>query len=286
MEPVHYVSVLEFMTLWNLSQARSERGSDEETLYVQPYIPKCIIYFVWVMNSGVLDKVPDVKHYFSWMHRKLEQEVGKIYPDYHSSSVYNEFSRAGEVERTGWKDEGLPEPENIVEHMYNCWLIGMLYLPKEYHEPGYAGYDKNTVLNMLLIHDLGETVTGDIARPEKDMKREECDREERKVMHDLLFTGTYPSSVDLSEYLGCWNEWDRKPEERGINALVAKDIDNLQTTFRFCQYYIDNPGKFGEDRVRYWLGDIKIMKTKIGKRIMDTIVVNNPQFSEILKIIG
>ncbi len=287
-DQVNYTAVLEFITLCNLIQARLERCNDEETLHIQSYIPKCIIYYIWVNDSGVLDKVPDVKNYFSWMYRRLKQlsRYIQLDYDYHSSSVYNEFSRAGEVERTGWKDEGLPKPENIVEHMYNCWLIGMLYLPKEYHEPGYAGYDKNTVLNMLLIHDLGETVTGDIARPEKDMKREKCDREERKAMHDLLFTGTYPSSVDLSEYLGCWNEWDKKPEERGINALVAKDIDNLQTTFRFCQYYIDNPGKFDEERVRYWLGDIKIIKTQIGKRIMDTLVVKNPQFADILKIIG
>ena len=37
----------------------------------------------------------------------------------------------------------------------------MLYLPDESSEPK---YDKEKILKMLLIHDLGETVTGDLDR--------------------------------------------------------------------------------------------------------------------------
>jgi len=271
-----YAAVLEIMTLCNLIQARLE----VEAMYASRYFSRCMLYLGWVFGSDVLNKIPDVKNYFYWMANEFGRDLYKV--PYHQSSVYNKFSQASAVERTGWVREGLSKPENIVEHMYNCWLIGMLYLPKEYNEPG---YDKNTVLNMLLIHDLGETVTGDIARPDKEKNREAYDRLERAAMRDLLFSGTYPSAVDLSEYLGYWNEWDKKGAERGINALIAKDIDNLQTTYKFCDYYLKNPGLFDEKGVRYWLGDISIMKTQLGKKIMDTLVVSNPRFAEILAII-
>ena len=134
---------------------------------------------------------------------------------------------------------------------------------------------------MLLLHDLGETVTGDISRPEKRINQDFFDEEERKVMHSLLLSGTYPNSVNLSEYLTLWNTWD---SGKSINARIAKDIDNIQAVYQFCNYYVKSPQNFSREDIYYWVAGIEDVKTSIGNDIVSILLLNNPLYSEIMKI--
>ncbi len=69
------------------------------------------------------------------------------------------------MKRSGWVYYGIEQPETIMSHMYDAWLLGTLFLPTESH---LKQYDKDRILQMLLIHDLGESITGDIMTPLKD----------------------------------------------------------------------------------------------------------------------
>lgn len=42
--------------------------------------------------------------------------------------IYEVYSKAGSVKRAGWVDQQIPDPESIVEHMYNVWLIACVRL--------------------------------------------------------------------------------------------------------------------------------------------------------------
>lgn len=181
-EKANFVSVLEVMTLCNLIQARTEVNTKDDAMDVSDYMKKSVRYLEWMKSQKIMDKVPDVRNYFCWMLSKLSDE--KAEEGHYQASTYNKFSKADSVVRTGWVNNGVTNPENIVEHMYNCWLIGMLYLPDECEEPE---YDKNTILNMLLLHDLGETVTGDISRPEKRKIRSITIREKEKKCRIFCF---------------------------------------------------------------------------------------------------
>ncbi len=278
-----YVAVLEVMTLCTLIQARIERADEKNVFDVRPYMQRCIRYLEWIIENKSLRNFREAAQYFMWMHNEFEKLfanhiVGKI--TYNSASPFNRFSKASKVKRTGWVKADIPDPENIVEHMFNCWLIGMLYLPETYND---AGYDKNKILQMLLIHDLGETETGDISRPDKVQKQMFYDYQENMVMQSLLLSGTYPDSADISRYLNCWNIWT---ERSGINYSVAKDIDNIQTVFKFCEYYIKYPDKFDSEKVIYWLSDINELESDIGKDIAFKIIRNNPVFAHIIEQAG
>ncbi|MBR3837735.1 MAG: HD domain-containing protein [Clostridia bacterium] len=275
------VAYLEIMTLCNLIQARIEHRTDvAPSMDVTPFAGKCLKYLGWILRGRMPAGLRRTAVYFRWMEHELKDFLGLFEKEerivHYPSSVMNLFSMAPKVERAGWVDLGIERPENIVEHMYNCWLMGLLYLPGESDA---AGYDKNTVLKLLLIHDLGETVTGDISRPKKKKNPAFYDSQERAAMQSLFLTGTYPSAVNLDEYLTLWDSWDEKD---GINAAIARDIDNLQTVFRFCQYYKADPGRYTDEQIGYWMDGIGTLETQVVKGIADTVVLQNPEFEEVV----
>ena len=275
------VSYLEIMTLCNLIQARIEYcPSAPLSMDVKPFAGKCLKYLGWILRRRMPRGLRRTAVYFRWMEQELKGFLGLLEEGerivHYPSSVMNLFSTASKVRRAGWVELGVDGPENIVEHMYNCWLMALLYLPGEYEA---AGYDKNTVLKLLLIHDLGETVTGDITRPQKKKNPEFYDSQERAVMQSLFLSGTYPSAVNLDEYLSLWDAWD---EREGINAMIARDIDNLQTVFRFCRYYKADPQRYTDELIGYWMDGIGTLETRLVKEIAEILVMQNPEFEEIV----
>jgi hypothetical protein len=99
----------------------------------------------------------------------------------------------------------------------------------------------------------------------------------------MLLSGTYPRSADISGYLDCWNDWY---EGKGINRTVAKDIDNIQTIYKFCSYCNLHPEMFDEDTIIYWLSGVNEIESEIGKDIATKIIKKNPAFAHIIEQAG
>ncbi|MBQ2824905.1 MAG: HD domain-containing protein [Clostridia bacterium] len=273
-----YVFVLELMTLCNLIQARIEKHGSQKVFDVSPYVDKCKNYIGYLMGQNVLDELTEAYKYLRWFRNVLSdmEKDGSLDISYNPADVFNTFSKAKGRSRKGWVNRRIPQPENIVEHMYNCWLMAMLYLPEKYNE---AGYCKNTILSMLLIHDMGETITGDIDREEKLTDPEAYALAESEAMDRLLFAGTYPEAVHLSTYMDCWNKLEGK---QGINYRVAKDIDEIQAVYQYCVYYKNNPGLMTKEDAMKWLPNIAKLKTNLGSELAEMLILNNPQFKEII----
>ena len=192
-----------------------------------------------------------------------------------SCSVYNTYSRVLDVKRTGWVDLGIPTPESVSEHMYNTWLFAALNLPATLN---IDGYDKTRILNMIMIHDLGEVVTGDIPKPQKIGNRTYDDNED-SIMRTFLLKGTYPEMTNLNEYYSLWEEWF---DQETLNSHIAKDIDILQAMYQFCVYYKMYPEKFTDERRISWLNEYRDLKTEIGYELYERIIRNNPAFKQII----
>ncbi len=271
------MALLELMTLCNLIQARLETADCDNVFDVNHYVSKVISYIEWVIASRTLSGMADIARYFMWMYDELTAIKESGVYRYSLSGPYDKFSCAKIIKRKGWINSKVPEPENIVEHMYNCWLMGMLYLPEQADA---AGYSKERILNMLLIHDLAERETDDISRPDKQKNLRFYDRQENDIMQSFMLSGTYPSAVGLSKYSEAWNEWDGKTS---INYSIAKDIDNIQTVYQFCEYYKQNPDLFTDEDIDYWLSDINDLNSEIGREIAHRLIVANPNFANIVK---
>ena len=275
-----YVSILELMTLCSLLQARLERYDMKDVFRVEPYLGKCANYLDWMLSRRAIGEFPKAKEYFRWM----KTQIGRPAEEFPArgmrngmDELYNRLSTSPEVPRTGWVDRKIPHPENIVEHMYNCWLMALLFLPDRYD--GYPDYDKNTVMRMLLIHDLGERETGDIARPQKMKNKEYYDEWEDSVMRAIFLHGSYPAAPDLTGYYDCWDEWYRQDS---VNGKVAKDIDNIQAIYQMCRYYQQHSDLIDTDDFYRWLAQIDEIETDLGHSVCKTIIMQNEDFRGIL----
>ncbi len=274
---ITYNSILELMTLCSLIQARMENICDIECFSFDNYINKVIHYLDWILKQRMLMEFPFVREYFSWMRLELLDQYTNKGIQYSKSDVFNIYYSSKNVKRAGWVKRGVSSAENIVDHMYMCWLMGLMYLPEKIEN---TEYSKQKILNMLLIHDLGETITGDIPTPEKNTDRDYYDNKEKEVMRRLILTSTYPSMSNMDLLRESWNEWST---ESNYNVDIAKDIDELQAIYQLCIYYKEVPDTFDFEDVREWIGQINYLRTDIVRNIADILIKNNPIFNDIIR---
>ena len=291
-----YKTVLQLFTMCSLIQARMRAGNN--VLNIANYVPGCIKHINFMMSQRpFFNKLDDeIRAYFRWIKDELAKFINMCADNYRGidisleTSAYNTFSKAKEVKRTGWVKRQIDAPENIVEHMYNCWLIGLLFLPDHSDEEGYC---KDSILKMLLIHDIGETVTGDIDRATKSLNKEKYDKEEDQVVRSLLLIGTHPMvNASLADFNKEWSSWLKHSDDNaGINALIAKDIDEIQAAYQYCRYYLSHSGNFSDEDCIRWLSAVYIdsprcaLRTDIGRMISTKVILNNPEFAECITLL-
>lgn len=252
-----FILVLDLFTVSSLLQARRE---GDNTINIAGYRKSL---------SPLLDKYiqnipeyvdPTIVSYFKMIAEDLRKDSQKA-PQF---KLYNIMQSIKDVKRTGWVNLGIEDPENVAEHMYDCWLIGVTHLPEEYDDPDYS---KDKILKMLLIHDIGESIVGDLIPSEK-IKNPNSDIEEDNCVRHMFLKGTYPGIPSMYNQYELWDEWH---SQKTINALIAMDIDKMQAVVQFCRYYVEKPENYDKETYDYWLSQKTRVKTDIGKEIVDDI---------------
>ena len=105
--------------------------------------------------------------------------------------------------------------ESVADHSWRIALMAMLLRD----EPAFSGIDMDKVIRMCLIHDLGESFTGDITAFEKGEK--DTDKEDR-LFHEWV--GNFPEPV-RSEWRLLLKEME---EQKTDEAKVYKSLDKLE----------------------------------------------------------
>ena len=113
------------------------------------------------------------------------------------------IGRLKEVPRTGWLDRGIPadETESVADHSFGVALVAWLLAPDE--------LDRARVVELALIHDLAESVVGDVTPYD------------REALHAL----------DPDTRRNWLNQRQRRSDERSAEKHVAEDaaIEDLAT---------------------------------------------------------
>ncbi len=133
------------------------------------------------------------------------------------------FLRAAEAlkttHRSGWTSAG--ERESVAEHTWRLCLMAMVL------GPDLPGVDIGRVIRILLVHDLGEAIGGDIPAPLQAAGGKAAD--ERRDLLQLV----EPLPADRrDEIVALWDEYEAaaSPEAR-----VAKALDKLETILQHVQ---------------------------------------------------
>ena len=153
--------------------------------------------------------------------------------------------------RTGWVREKVKNPESVAEHSFRVGVLAMVLSDKLGNN-----LDKEKLMKMALLHDLGEVITGDIVVERWDVidlkKRGEQEKAERKGIKDIFDK----LGADGEQYKKIYDEmigrttpeakvfWLLDKLERTIQALEYEEEQgkNLEEFFvNFESYYAKGP---------------------------------------------
>ncbi|HEX2188323.1 MAG TPA: HD domain-containing protein [Longimicrobiaceae bacterium] len=150
--------------------------------------------------------------------------------------------RLKETPRAGWALRGVERPESVADHSFRVGLLALV-LPRGEEPP----LDRERCLAMALVHDLAESLVGDIT-PYDGVSTEEKHRREREAMLGFC------AMLGDDEVLRLWEEYQAAatPEARFV-----KDLDKLETVLQAAEYEASRGAELAEFRemgeARDWL---------------------------------
>lgn len=129
--------------------------------------------------------------------------------------------------RTGWVREKVKDPESVAEHSFRVSVLAMVLSDKL----GYS-LDKNKLIKMAILHDLGEVITGDIVTERFDVidvvKRNTKEIEEKEGIGQIF------GKIGLSdEYVKIFEEMIGRTTPE---AKVFWQFDKLEMALQALEY--------------------------------------------------
>ena len=127
---------------------------------------------------------------------------------------FNISAKLKKVPRQGWIDKlSLNTPESVAEHTFSMAIIGMIFSDLE-------GYDTEKILKIILLHDLAESIIGDII-PEQISKEQKIELENnamQKILNNL------PDTLQ-KKYSELWIEYQSNQSKE---AKIVHQVDKLE----------------------------------------------------------
>ncbi len=122
------------------------------------------------------------------------------------------------IPRQGWKEKlGIDNPESVADHSYSTATISMILSDMK-------GLDSEKIIRMALLHDLAESIIGDIT-PDHITKNEKITKENYAIKQILK---NLPNGITES-YFEIWNDYQKKLSKE---AILLHEIDKLEMAFQ------------------------------------------------------
>ncbi|QUC65445.1 HD domain-containing protein [Nitrosopumilus sp. K4] len=139
---------------------------------------------------------------------------------------FNIVCNLKKVPRQGWIDKlGLKKPESVSDHTFSMTMMGLIFSEIK-------KLDSQKVLKMCLIHDLAESITGDLT-PEQ-ISKDEKRVLEKNTMEQIL--NKLPENIK-TQFLDSWNEF---LERNTPEAKLVHEIDKLEMVLQAKIYEKSN----------------------------------------------
>ena len=181
-----------------------------------------------------------------------------------SKKIVEFLSTTGKSKRTlrsGWKREKIRNPESVAEHSFQLSVLAMILSDQ-------LGVDKEKLIKMAILHDLGEVVTGDIVWSRGEImnikKRAEKEDQEKKEIATL-----FKIIGKESEYRKIFEEMiERKSQE----AKIFWQLDKLEMAVQALAYEKEQNKNLDEFFIN---ADLQI-HSKALRRILKEILRQRP----------
>lgn len=167
-------------------------------------------------------------------------------PDEGLAAILNAFELKRET-RTGWERHGIDAPESVAAHSWGVGLLALV-LADEWADAVGEPIDAGRAAAMAIVHDLGESVTGDVPATATEAEREAAARDERRAVErfDAAVGGLAPDRGVTIADLHREFEAGETPEARFV-----RELDKLEMLTQAVQYeregaHDGQPGRLDE----------------------------------------
>ena len=160
------------------------------------------------------------------------------------------------VPRQGWKEKlEIDNPESVADHSYSTTVLSMILSDMK-------GLDTKKIIRMALLHDLAESIIGDIT-PDHVRKNEKITKENHAIKQILK---NLPDSIAES-YFEIWNDYQKKISKE---AILLHEIDKLEMAFQ-AKFYQKNG--ISKEKLKTFFDTAKIeIKDKNLRDILSSII--------------
>ena len=138
--------------------------------------------------------------------------------------------------REGWRRFGINDGESISDHMYRMSIITMLCPPSLS-----CRLDLGRCTRMALVHDMAESLVGDIT-PVDGVEKAEKSRRETETMDYLCgeLLGKYHSGVAGQEMRALWQEYE---DSVTLESKFVHDVDKMELLLQMLEYEQSHEGQ-------------------------------------------
>jgi len=193
-----------------------------------------------VADAGVTKAVADVGTVLTpripgeWTVEKVTATIPTGQPSEGSQSplpYFHILERLKTTRREGWRRFGIDRGESIADHMYRMSLMAMLAPPSLAPR-----LDMNKCIRMCLIHDMGESLVGDIT-PVDGVPKTEKNRREASAMDYIaggLLGNVYGGASGVGgEIRAIWQEYE---DSETLDSRFVHDIDKMELLLQMVEY--------------------------------------------------
>lgn len=154
---------------------------------------------------------------------KLSEGTNSPVPYFHM------LERLKTTKREGWRRFGIYRGESISDHMYRMSLISMLAPPSLA-----SRIDLHKCMKMCLIHDMAESLVGDIT-PVDGVAKPEKSRREASTMDYITkrLLGNVNEGQTGEEIRAIWQEYE---DSETLDSHYVHDIDKVELLLQMIEY--------------------------------------------------
>jgi len=169
---------------------------------------------------------------------------------------YNQAAKLKRLKRAGWGRCGIePQCESVADHTFGVATLALLL-------PDSAGVDRERCVALALVHDLAESLVGDITPHDGIDPAEKRRREQSAIaqLTKLLDDGNRLTSL--------WQEFEagQSPE-----AMLVRDLDVIEMAWQARSYH--QSGELSPESAATFIDSAKArIRTPAGKQLLQVVL--------------
>ncbi|KAJ0341309.1 hypothetical protein COL154_011021 [Colletotrichum chrysophilum] len=170
-------------------------------------------------------------------------------------AYFHMLERLKTTKREGWRRFGIARGESIADHMYRMSLLSMCCPPALAPR-----IDLARCMKMCLIHDMAESLVGDIT-PVDGVPKPEKNRREAETMDYITKTllGNFNGGLTGIEIREIWQEYE---DSKTLNSHFVHDLDKMELLLQMMEYEKRGQGKLDLGEFAYVATKFSLPETK------------------------